>query len=74
VRAKKPIKLVVKKVGKLKFLKATGGWSKKIEMAFPFPNLLNAIHTCLVRGLEQVELVVRFEGESTDRCYFVNLA
>lgn len=73
MRAKKPIKLVVKKVGKLKFLRATGGWSKKAERAFHFPSLLNAIHTCLAGGLKQVELIIRFEGDRTDRYYFLNL-
>ena len=72
--AKRPVKLLVKKVGAFKFLKATGEWSRKVEMAFSFPSLLNAIHTCLAKGLEQVELIIRFDGENNDRCYLLNLA
>lgn len=72
--SKRPSKLLVKQVGASKFLKATGQWSRKIETAFSFPSLLNAIHLCLVKGLEQVELIIRFDGESADRCYVLDLA
>ena len=50
-----------------KFLSPTGRWVKKAEAAFNFPNLLNAINTCLLRGLKDVELILRFEGNIPER-------
>ena len=63
-----PVKLVVRHVKSHKFLRATGRWTRRAEAAFNFPNLLNAIHACLARGLEEVELVLRYEGDTKDRC------
>jgi hypothetical protein len=65
-------KLVVRHVRSHKFLSTTGRWTKKIEAAFHFPNLVNAIHTCLARGLKDVELILRYEGDATDRRYRLN--
>jgi hypothetical protein len=67
-----PEKLVVRHVRSRKFLRSTGRWTKKIEAAFHFPNLINAIHTCLARGLKDVELILRYEGDSRDRCFRLN--
>ena len=67
-------KLLVRKVGSNKFLRATGRWTKKAEAAFNFPTLVDAIHTCLGKGLERVELILRFEGDSEDQCFALDLA
>ncbi len=69
----RPTKLLVKKVGTRKFLRATGQWSREVEMAFSFPNLLNAIHLCFAKDLPQVDLVIRWEGECEERCYRLDL-
>jgi hypothetical protein len=69
-----PIKLLVRHVGSNKFLKSTGRWTKKAEAAFNFPNLLNAIHFCLAKGLRDVELILRFEGDADDRRYPLHAA
>lgn len=45
-----------------KFLSPAGRWVSKVEAACNFPNLLNAINTCLGRGLRNVELIMRFDG------------
>ena len=60
-------KLLVRNARSKKFLKSTGRWTKKPEAACNFPNTVNAIHTCLAHGIDEVELVLRFEGESADR-------
>jgi hypothetical protein len=39
---------------------------KGAEAAFNFPNPLNAINTCLGRGLKNVELILRFDGNTPD--------
>jgi len=67
-------KLVVRKVGSNTFLRATGRWTKKAEAAFNFPTLVDAIHTCLTQGLQKVEFVLRFEGDSEDQCFALDLA
>jgi hypothetical protein len=51
-----------------KFLSPAGRWVKRAEEAVNFPNLLSAINTCLARGLKNVELILRFEGDLPERC------
>lgn len=63
-----PSKLLIRRKGSNKFFKATGRWTKKVEAAFNFPNLFNAVHTCLAKGLRDVELVLRFD-DSDERSY-----
>jgi hypothetical protein len=62
-----PTKLLVRHVSRNKFLSPAGRWVKKAEAALNFPNLLNAINTCLGRGLKDVELILQFEGRRPDR-------
>jgi hypothetical protein len=62
-----PSKLMVRHVLLNKFLSPAGRWVKRAEAAFIFPNLVNAINTCLGRRLKDVELILRFEGETPDR-------
>jgi hypothetical protein len=52
-----PYKLFVRLPGTNKFLKATGRWTKKAEAASVFANPLHAIHTCILHGIREVELV-----------------
>ncbi|MGA2174462.1 MAG: hypothetical protein ABSH38_05720 [Verrucomicrobiota bacterium] len=61
-----PSKLLVRHVSLNKFLSPAGRWVKRAEAASNFPNLLNAINTCLGRGLKDVELILRFEGHKPD--------
>jgi hypothetical protein len=63
-----PCKLLIRRVSRNRFLSPAGRWVKKAEAAFNFPNQLNAINTCLARGLKNVELILRFEGDLPDRC------
>jgi hypothetical protein len=57
----------VRRISRHEFLSPAGNWVKRRESAFNFPNLLNAINTCLGRGLRDVELILRFEGNRPDR-------
>ncbi len=68
MRTASPTKLLVRNTRSRKFLKSTGRWTKKAEAACNFPNMVNAIHTCMAHGVNEVELILRFEGEATDRC------
>jgi hypothetical protein len=67
-----PTKLLIRRAGSNKFLKATGRWTKKAETALNFPNLFNAVHTCLAKGLKDVELVLRFDDDSKECSYPVD--
>ncbi|HLP78623.1 MAG TPA: hypothetical protein VK327_17090 [Candidatus Paceibacterota bacterium] len=51
-----------------KFLKSTGHWTRRAEAACNFPNMVNAIHTCLASGAKEVDFILRFEGDTHDRC------
>ena len=64
--------LFVRLPGTGKFLKASGRWTRRIEAAFRFPNLLNAINACLAFGLEEIELVVRYAENCPEICYRLN--
>jgi hypothetical protein len=65
----KLIKLIVRRAGSNKFLRATGRWTKKAEAAFNFPNLVSAIHTCMAKNLRQAELILRYDSDRSDRRY-----
>lgn len=67
-------KLLVRKVGSDKFLSGSGRWTKKEERAWNFPTLVDAIHNCIARGLQEVEFILRFENSAEDRCYALSLA
>jgi hypothetical protein len=62
-----PRKLLVRHVFLNRFLSPAGRWVKRAEAAFNFPNLLNAINTCLARELQNVELILHFDGNKPER-------
>jgi hypothetical protein len=62
-----PTKVLVRRVSRNKFLSPDGNWVKGPDAAFRFPNLLNAINTCLGRRLKDVELILSFEKNLPDR-------
>ncbi len=61
-----PRRLLVRHVFLNRFLGPAGRWVKRAEAAFNFPNLLNAINTCLAGELQHVELILHFDGDRTD--------
>lgn len=65
-------KLLVRQRDSKEFLEASGGWTKREEAAYNFPNFLIAINTSIAKGLENVEVIVRCDGDSDDRCYRLN--
>ncbi|HEY3860339.1 MAG TPA: hypothetical protein VGO59_00505 [Verrucomicrobiae bacterium] len=62
-----PSKLLVRHVFLNRFLGPAGRWVKEAEAALNFPNLLNAINTCLGKELKNVELILRFDGSRPDQ-------
>ena len=69
IKATEPrlIKLRVRRTGSKKFFKSSGRWTRKPDQAFDFPNLLNAVHTCMAKGWHDVELILRYDGDARDR-------
>jgi len=61
-----PGKFLVRHVSRDRFLSPAGHWVKTPDAATNFPNLLSAINTCLGRGLKDVELILRFDGNRPD--------
>jgi hypothetical protein len=74
VESSSPTKLLVRHAALKKFLSSTGKWTRRAETACNFPNLVNALHTCLQRGVIDAELIVRFKGEHRDRRLKVHVA
>lgn len=68
MRNHSPTQLLVRHARSQKFLKATGHWTRRVEAASNFPNLVNAVHTCMAHGIDEAQLVFRFEGETRDVC------
>jgi len=63
------VKLLVRRAGSNRFLRATGRWTKNAEAALNFPSLFHAVHACLLKGLKNVEFIIRFHDDADDRCY-----
>jgi hypothetical protein len=72
-RKSAPIKVLVRHAKLNKFLSPGGGWTRKAETALNFPNLINAVHTCLLRSIHEVELILRFEGDKADSCFRIEI-
>jgi hypothetical protein len=68
-----PSKLLVRHLMRNKFLSPAGRWVKSAEAALNFPNVLNAINTCLGRELKDVELILYFDGHRPDHRIPLNI-
>lgn len=63
---KEPMKRLVRHVRTGKFLRGDGRWTKRADRALNFPHLMHVVHTCLLHGLRDVELVLHFEGQTQE--------
>jgi hypothetical protein len=43
-----------------------GGWTKDADKARDFQNIREVVETCLEQQLEEVDLVLRFDGTSLE--------
>jgi len=57
---KEPMKRLVRHARTGKFLCGNGRWTKRIDRALDFPHVMHVVHTCLLHGLRDVELVLDF--------------
>lgn len=60
---KEPMKRLLRHGRTGKFFRGNGRWTKRIDRALDFPHLMHVVHTCLLLGLKDVELVLQFEGK-----------
>jgi hypothetical protein len=59
-----PIKRLLRNARTGKFFRGKGRWTKRADRALNFPHLMNVVHTCLLHGLRDVELVLHFEDHT----------
>ena len=57
---KEPMKRLVRHARTGKFFRGNGRWTKRADRALDFPHVMHAVHTCLLHGLRDVELVLDF--------------
>jgi hypothetical protein len=60
---KDPIKRLLRHSRTGKFFRGNGRWTKRADRAFNFPHLMHVVHTCLLHGLKDAELVLHFDGQ-----------
>lgn len=61
---KDPIKRLLRHGRTGKFFRGNGRWTRRADRAFNFPHLMHVVHTCLLHGLKDVELVMQFDGQA----------
>jgi hypothetical protein len=62
---KDPIKRLLRHGRTGKFFRGNGRWTKRADRAFNFPHLMHVVHTCLLHGLKDAELVLHFDGQAS---------
>jgi hypothetical protein len=58
-----PIKRLLRHGRTGKFFREDGRWTTRPDRALNFPHLMHVVHTCLLHGLKDVELVLHFDGQ-----------
>ena len=61
---KNPMKRLLRCARTGKFFRGNGLWTKRVDRALDFPHLMHVVHTCLLHGFKDVELVLQFEGQT----------
>jgi hypothetical protein len=61
---KDPMKRLLRCARTGKFFRGDGRWTKRVDRALDFPHMMHVVHTCLLHGLKDVELVMQFEGKT----------
>ena len=57
---KEPVKRLLRHARTGKFFRGDGRWTKRADRALDFPHVMHVVHTCLLHGLRDVELVLDF--------------
>jgi hypothetical protein len=60
---KEPMKRLLRNARTGKFFREDGRWTKRPERALDFPHVMRVVHTCLLHGLRDVELVLQFDDK-----------
>ncbi len=57
---KEPMKRLLRHPRTGKFFRGNGRWTKRVDRALDFPHVMHVVHTSLLCGLRDVELVLHF--------------
>lgn len=60
---KEPMKRLLRNARTGKFFCGDGRWTKRMDRAMDFPHVMRVVHTCLLHGLRDVELVLQFDNK-----------
>lgn len=63
---KEPMKRLLRHGRTGKFFRGNGRWTKRVDRALNFPHLMHVVHTCLLHGFNDVELVLQYEGQARE--------
>jgi hypothetical protein len=55
-----PMKRLLRHARTGKFFRGEGRWTKRADRALDFPHVMHVVHTCLLHGLRDVEMVLHF--------------
>jgi hypothetical protein len=69
---KDPMKRLLRHGRTGKFFRGDGRWTKRVDRALNFPHLMHVVHTCLLHGLKDVELVLHFDGQTGEKSLPLN--
>ena len=61
---KEPMKRLLRNARTGKFFRGNGRWTKRADRALDFPHVMHVVHTCLLHGLRDVELVLHFDNKT----------
>jgi hypothetical protein len=64
---KEPMKRLLRCARTGKFFRGDGRWTKRADRALNFPHMMHVVHTCLLHGLKDMELVLQFDGQSREK-------
>ena len=64
---KEPMKRLLRDGHTGKFFRGNGRWTKRADRALNFPHLMHVVHTCLLHGLKDAELVLHFDGQTREK-------
>lgn len=57
---KEPMMRLLRNARTGKFFRGDGGWTTRPDRALNFPHVMRVVHTCLLHGFRDVELVLHF--------------
>ncbi|HWD93737.1 MAG TPA: hypothetical protein VG938_15460 [Verrucomicrobiae bacterium] len=60
----KPMRRLLRCARTGKFFRGDGRWTSRVDRALDFPHLMHVVHTCLLNGFTDMELVLQCDGRT----------